>query len=321
MKTFRKTANEHSVPNALLAERIQYLKQHKNAVILAHYYQDPAIQDIADFVGDSLELSKKAATTDADIIVFAGVYFMAETAKIINPDKKVLIPDADASCSLAESCQPKEFKAFIDKHPNHKVVTYINCEASIKTMTDVICTSSNAERVINSFPEDQPIIFGPDKNLGSYLAKKTGRDLTLWNGACIVHEAFSLDKIISLFKEYPEARLIAHPESPSYILDVATYIGSTAGMLQFVQTDGTETYIVATESDMLHKMREAMPHKTFIPAPSEEDNTCACSECAFMKLNTLQKIHDCLLNETPEVQLDPKVAEQALAPIEKMLSI
>lgn len=304
-----------------LIEQIAHLKRTKKAVILAHYYQDPEIQEIADFVGDSLELSKKASKTDADIIVFAGVYFMAETAKILNPDKTVLIPDADASCSLAESCPPEIFEAFVKEHPNHKVVTYINCNAEIKTMSDLVCTSSNAEKVLEAIPEEYPIIFGPDKNLGNYLAKKTGRNLVLWNGSCLVHEAFELDKIINLFKEHPDARLVAHPESPSHILDLATYIGSTSGMLHYVQESETKKFIVATEVGILHKMQQQVPDKILIPAPVTENNTCACSECAYMKLITLEKIFFCLLNETPEVTLDKDIAKKALVPIEKMMNL
>ncbi|GLB51501.1 quinolinate synthase A [Neptunitalea chrysea] len=304
-----------------LIEQITHLKKKKNAILLAHYYQAPEIQEIADFVGDSLELSKKATDTNADIIVFAGVYFMAETAKILNPDKMVLIPDADASCSLAESCKPDEFREFINEHPNHKVVTYINCDATIKTMSDIVCTSSNAEKVIESLPEEYPVIFGPDKNLGNYLAKKTGRNLVLWNGSCIVHEAFELDKIINLFKEHPDARLIAHPESPSHILDLATYTGSTSGMLNFVKESSSKKFIVATEVGILHKMQQLVPNKILIPAPSIENNTCACSECAYMKLTTLEKIFLCLLNETPEVTLNKSLAEKAFKPIEKMMNL
>lgn len=307
--------------NQKLIEQIKWLKAKKNAIILAHYYQSPAIQDIADFVGDSLELSKKAAETNAEIIVFAGVYFMAETAKILNPDKKVLIPDAAASCSLAESCPADKFQEFLQDYPGHKVVTYINCDAAVKTMSDIVCTSSNAEKVINSIPKEHPIVFGPDKNLGSYLMQKTGRKLVLWHGACLVHEAFALDKIIDLFKEHPEARLIAHPESPQDILEVASFVGSTAAMLRYVAESDAKTFIVATEVDILHKMRETVPDKTLIPAPALENNACACSECAFMKLNTLRKIYECLLYETPKVVLDKEVAIAARIPIEKMLTL
>lgn len=312
---------KQSLSKNKIIQHLEWLKHKKNAIILAHYYQDPDIQDIADFVGDSLELAKKARTTNADIIVFAGVYFMAETAKILNPDKKVLLPDADAGCSLAESCPPEKFAEFLKDYPQHKVVTYINCEASIKTMSDVVCTSSNAEKVIASIPEDEPIVFGPDKNLGSYLARKTGRNMVLWNGSCLVHEAFALDKIIDLFKKYPEARLIAHPESTEQVLEVASFIGSTAAMIRYVKESETKTFIVATEVDILHKMQQEVPDKILIPAPVEENNACACSECAYMKLNTLEKIFYCLLNETPEVTVDNQIAQKALVPIEKMLTL
>ena len=280
----------------VLQEKIIALKKKKNAVLLAHYYQDKAIQEIADFVGDSLELSRKASQVDADIIVFAGVYFMAETAKIVNPNKKVLVPDIEAGCSLADGCPPDAFKAFLAKYPNHTVVTYINCSAEVKTLTDIVCTSSNAKKVIASIPEDQPIVFAPDKNLGKYLIQETGRDMVLWDGSCIVHEAFSLEKLIDLYKKNPEAEIIAHPESESHILKVAHYIGSTSGMLNYVKNSSNSTFIVATEAGILHQMQQDNPEKTLLPAPSEEDNTCACSECAFMKVNTLEKVYNCLVN-------------------------
>jgi len=301
-------------------EEIARLKKEKNAVILAHYYQEEEIQNIADFLGDSLYLAKKAEEVDADIIVFAGVHFMAETAKIINPSKKVLLPDLDAGCSLAESCPPNDFAAFKKEHPNALVVTYINCSADIKALSDIVCTSSNAVNVINSIPKDREIIFAPDKNLGRYLIKETGRDLILWDGACIVHEAFSFDKIVKLAKDNPKAKFIAHPESESQILDIAHYIGSTSGLLNFVQSDSAKTYIVATEAGILHEMKKHCPDKTFIPAPVEDD-TCACSECAFMKLNTMEKLYKCLQNESPEIQLADSLIERARLPIEKMLSL
>lgn len=304
-----------------LNEEINQLKKDKNAVILAHYYQEDSIQDIADYVGDSLGLSQKAAETDADIIVFAGVHFMAETAKILNPQKKVLLPDLEAGCSLASSCPPDTFKAFIDQHPYHVVVTYINCSAEIKAMSDIVCTSSNAEKVINSIPKETPIIFAPDKNLGKYLIKKTGRDLVLWDGACVVHEAFSFDKLIALFKKNPEAKIIAHPESEPHILEVASFIGSTAQMLNHVKENSEHTFIVATEAGILHKMQEQNPNTLLIPAPAIDDNTCACSECAYMKVNTLEKLRDCLKNETPEILLDENIREEALVPIKRMLEI
>jgi quinolinate synthase len=301
-------------------EEIARLKKEKNAVILAHYYQEEEIQDVADFLGDSLYLAKKAEEVDADIIVFAGVHFMAETAKIINPSKKVLLPDLDAGCSLAESCPPNDFAAFKKEHPNALVVTYINCSADIKALSDIVCTSSNAVNVINSIPKDREIIFAPDKNLGRYLIKETGRDLILWDGACIVHEAFSFDKIVKLAKDNPKAKFIAHPESESQILDIAHYIGSTSGLLNFVQSDSAKTYIVATEAGILYEMKKHCPDKTFIPAPVEDD-TCACSECAFMKLNTMEKLYKCLQNESPEIQLANSLIERARLPIEKMLSL
>ena len=304
-----------------LQDKIIALKQEKNAVILAHYYQDKAIQDIADFVGDSLELSRKASATDADIIVFAGVYFMAETAKIVNPTKKVLIPDENAGCSLADGCLPEDFKQFLSKYPNHTVVTYINCSAEVKTLTDIVCTSSNAKKVIASIPEDQPIVFAPDKNLGKYLITETGREMVLWEGSCIVHEAFSLEKLIDLHKKYPTAQIIAHPESETHILQVANYIGSTSGMINYVKESNQNIFIVATEAGILHKMQQDNPEKTLIPAPAKEDNTCACSECAFMKLNTLEKLYNCLRDESPEVKLEPHIIEKALIPIQRMLAL
>ena len=299
---------------------IKRLKKEKNAVILAHYYQEEAIQSIADYLGDSLYLAKQAEKVKADIIVFAGVHFMAETAKIVNPSKKVLLPDLKAGCSLADSCPPIDFKAFKAKYPEAIVVTYINCSAEIKALSDIVCTSSNAVEIINSIPKDQQIIFAPDKNLGRYLIKETGRDMILWNGACIVHEAFSFEKIVQLAKEHPKAKFIAHPESESQVLDIAHYIGSTSGLLNFVQEDLSDTFIVATEAGILTEMQKRCPSKHFIPAPVEDD-TCACSECAFMKLNTMEKLYRCLKNETPEISLDESLMEKARLPIERMLAI
>jgi quinolinate synthase len=304
-----------------LKAAINQLRHEKNAVILAHYYQEAAIQEIADFVGDSLELSKKAATTHADLIVFAGVHFMAETAKILNPDKKVVLPDLKAGCSLADGCPPEEFRAFKAKYPNHTVVTYINCSAEIKTMSDLVCTSSNAKKIIESIPEYQPIIFAPDRNLGKYLIKESGRDMVLWEGSCVVHEAFSFDKLVELYHKHPHAKIAAHPESESHILKLAHYIGSTSGILNYVKTDPSDTFIIATEAGILHKMAEVVPHKTLIPAPSYEDNTCACSECAFMKVNTLEKLYQCLKDESPEIKIDEQMRHQALKPIERMLAL
>lgn len=304
-----------------LAEKIQQLKRDKNAVILAHYYQEKDIQDIADFVGDSLELSKKAATTDAEMIVFAGVHFMAETAKILNPDKKVVVPDLNAGCSLADGCNTADFGIWKEKYPNHKVVTYINCSAGIKTLSDIVCTSSNAKKIIESFPESQPILFAPDRNLGNYLKKTTGRNLVLWDGSCIVHEAFSLDKLIALYKEHPQAKIVAHPESEAQILQVAHYIGSTSGMLNYITSSNAETFIVATEAGILHQLAQTAKGKTLIPAPSYEENTCACSECAFMKLNTMEKVYNCMKNGYPEIKIDEDVRLKALQPIQKMLEL
>ena len=304
-----------------LKERILELKKEKNAVILAHYYQEADIQDIADYVGDSLGLSQEAMKVDADIILFAGVHFMAETAKILNPTKKVILPDLKAGCSLAESCPPDLFKKFIDEHPGHIVITYVNCSAEVKALTDIVCTSSNAVKIVESIPKETPIIFAPDKNLGKYIIEKTGREMLLWDGSCLVHEAFSLDKLIALYKENPDAKIIAHPESETHILKTAAYIGSTAGMIEFVKTDPSKKFIVATEAGILHKMQQVVPDKILIPAPSNEDNTCACSECGYMKMNTLQKVYDCLLNESPEINVPGDIMKKALIPIERMLEL
>lgn len=309
------------VPNNInLVDEIMRLKKEKNAVILAHYYQEDAIQDLADFLGDSLYLAKAAATVDADVIVFAGVHFMAETAKIINPNKKVLLPDLKAGCSLADSCPPVDFAAFKAQHPDAIVVTYINCSAEIKALSDIVCTSSNAVKIIESIPKNQQIIFAPDKNLGRYLIKETGRDMILWDGSCIVHEAFSFDKIVTLAQQHPDAKFIAHPESESQVLDIAHYIGSTSGLLNFVQQDKAQTFIVATEAGILHEMKKRAPEKTFIPAPVSDD-TCACSECAFMKLNTLEKLYLCMVHESPEIELDDALMQAAKAPIDRMLEL
>ena len=309
------------IKNLNLREQILQLKEEKKALILAHYYQEGAIQELADFVGDSLELARKAVENDAEIIVFAGVHFMAETAKILNPDKKVLLPDLEAGCSLADSCEPRDFKLFLQQHPGHTVVTYINCSAEIKALSDYVCTSSNAEKIIRSIPEEQPIIFAPDKNLGRYLSKVTGRELVLWDGSCVVHEAFSIDKLLELHARYPEARIIAHPESESNVLKVASFIGSTAQMIRHAEESNDQTFIVATESGILHQMQKRMPLKTFIPAPSLEDNTCACSECAYMKVNTLQKLYNCLKFEQPEITLREGIREEAYRPIKRMLEL
>jgi quinolinate synthase len=299
---------------------INKLRIKKNAIILAHYYQEDAIQDIADFVGDSLALAQKAANTNADIIVFAGVHFMAETAKILNPSKKVLLPDLKAGCSLADSCPPADFKAFTKQHSDHLVVSYVNTSAEIKAMTDIVCTSSNAEKIINSIPKEQPIIFAPDRNLGKWLIKKTGRDMLLWDGACMVHEAFSIDKILNLYAENPGSEIIAHPESQEHLLKVAKYVGSTSGLLNYVKTSKAKTFIVATEVGILHKMRQESPDKILIPAPVEDDN-CNCSECFYMKMNTMKKLYICLKHELPDVEVEPDLSKKALVSIERMLEL
>lgn len=302
-----------------LVSEINKLKKEKNAVILAHYYQDGAIQDIADYVGDSLGLSQQAAKVDADMIVFAGVHFMAETAKILNPNKKVLLPDLNAGCSLADSAPADLFRAFKEKNPGHIVISYINCTADIKALSDIICTSSNAQKIIESVPEQEPIIFAPDKNLGAYLNKKTGRNMLLWNGACMVHEIFSLEKITRLKIRHPKAKLIAHPECEEPILRIADFIGSTTQLLKYAVTDGCNEFIVATETGILHKMQKEAPYKTFIPAPPE--NSCACNDCPHMKLNTLEKLYLCMLYELPEIEMEESLRGAALKPIERMLEI
>lgn len=303
-----------------LIPEILRLKLKKKAVILAHYYQNEKIQELSDYLGDSLYLAQVAKKVKAPIIVFAGVHFMAETAKIINPEKKVLLPDLKAGCSLADSCPPDEFKNFIKKNKNSLVVSYINCSAEIKSLSDIVCTSSNAEKIISSIPKEKNIIFAPDRNLGQYLIKKTGRKMILWDGSCIVHEAFSFDKIISLFKIHPNSKFIAHPESQSHILDIANFIGSTSALLNFVKNDDSKSYIVATEAGILHEMKKKCPQKTFIPAPVE-NSSCSCSECAFMKLNTLEKLYLCLKYELPEILINKELISTARKPIEKMLSL
>eukprot|EP01133_Synstelium_polycarpum_P011287 gene11287-13169_t len=306
-------------PSLDLFEEIAKLKKEKNAIILAHYYQDPDIQDIADYIGDSLGLSQEAAKTEADIIVFAGVHFMAETAKILSPEKKVLLPDLKAGCSLADSCPPHLFKKFKEKYPDHLVITYVNCTAELKALSDIVCTSTNAVQIVESLPKDQKIIFGPDKNLGAWVAKKTGRDLVLWNGACMVHEIFSREKITKLKERHPNAKFIAHPECEDAVLQMADYIGSTTGLLKYsINSDATE-FIVATESGIIHQMEKANPQKTFIPAPP--NNSCACNDCAYMKRNTLEKLYLCMKNGLPEVNVPTEIIEQARKPIERMLEI
>ena len=311
--------DEQIDPSLDLFDEIEKLKKEKNAVILAHYYQEPDIQDIADYIGDSLGLSQQAAKTDADIIVFAGVHFMAETAKILSPNKKVLLPDTKAGCSLADSCPPHLFKKFKEQYPDHLVITYVNCTAELKALSDIVCTSSNAVQIVESLPKDQKIIFGPDKNLGAYVAKKTGRDLVLWNGACMVHEIFSREKITKLKSRYPEAKLLAHPECEDVILEMADYIGSTTGLLNYSIKSPAQEFIIATEAGILHQMQKDNPTKTFIPAPP--NNNCACNDCPHMKRNTLEKLYLCLKNESPEIFVPMNIIERAVKPIERMLSI
>lgn len=306
-------------PTLDLFAEINNLKKQKNAIVLAHYYQEPDIQDVADYIGDSLGLAQKAATTNADIIVFAGVHFMAETAKILNPTKKVLLPDLKAGCSLADSAPANLFKAFKDKHPEHLVISYINCTSHIKALSDIICTSSNAEAILNSLPQDQKIIFAPDKNLGAYLNKKTGRNMLLWNGACMVHEIFSLEKITKLKIRNPKAQLIAHPECEEAVLNIADFIGSTTQLLKYAQTSNATEFIVATETGILHQMQKSTPNKTLIPAPP--NNSCACNDCPYMKLNTLEKLYLCMQYELPEITMDETLRIAAKKPIDRMLEI
>lgn len=306
--------------NDILLEKISKLRREKNAIILAHYYQIPEIQEIADFVGDSLDLSRKSAETKAEIIVFAGVYFMAETAKILSPEKRVFIPDVNAGCSLAESCPTVEFKKFREKYPNHIVVSYVNTTAEIKAMTDITCTSTNAVRIIESIPKDQKIIFAPDRNLGNYLNSITGREMVLWDGACHVHEEFSLEKILAIVKTHPKAKLIAHPECQRPVLIAADFVGSTSALLKYTETDSGSEYIVATESGIIHQMRKRNPDKTFIPAPPI-DSTCGCNDCKFMKIHDLQKIYDSLNEEKFEINIDSLVMEKARIPIQRMFEL
>ncbi|MGB3947925.1 MAG: quinolinate synthase NadA [Bacteroidia bacterium] len=302
-----------------LFSEIEKLKKEKNAIILAHYYQDADIQDIADFIGDSLALSQQAAKTDADIILFAGVHFMAETAKILCPQKKVLLPDLNAGCSLADSCPADKFAEFKAQHPDHLVISYINCSADIKALTDIICTSSNAEQIVESLPKDQKIIFAPDKNLGAYIKKKTGRDMVLWDGSCMVHELFSLEKIVKLKNQYPNAKMIAHPECQASLLDFADFIGSTSALLTYAKKSDAKEFIVATEAGILHQMNKNNPEKLFLPAPP--NNTCACNDCPHMKLNTLEKLYNCLKYEQPEITLSADLIEKAKKPIIRMLEL
>ena len=306
-------------PTIDLFAEINKLKKEKNAIVLAHYYQEPDIQDVADYIGDSLGLAQKAANTDADIIVFAGVHFMAETAKILNPTKKVLLPDLKAGCSLADSAPANLFKAFKDKHPEHLVISYINCTADIKALSDIICTSSNAEAILDSLAKDQKIIFAPDKNLGGYLNKKTGRNMLLWNGACMVHEIFSLEKITKLKIRHPKAQLISHPECEEAVLNISDYVGSTTQLLKYAETSDVNEFIVATETGILHQMQISTPDKTFIPAPP--NNSCACNDCPHMKLNTLEKLYICMQYELPEITMNETLRIAAKKPIDRMLEI
>lgn len=303
-----------------LISEINRLKKEKNAIIMAHYYQDGDIQDIADFVGDSLALAQWAAKTDADIIMLCGVHFMGETAKILSPNKKVLVPDMAAGCSLADSCPADEFEKFIKAHPGHKVISYVNTTAAVKALTDVVVTSTNAKQIVESFPKDEKIIFGPDKNLGNYINSISGRNMVLWNGACHVHEKFSVRKVLDLKKEYPDAQVLVHPECKDVIVRLADKVGSTAGLLKYAVASDCKRFLVATESGILHEMQKSAPDKVFIPIPPE-DSTCACNNCSFMRLNTLEKVYEVLKNESPEVEVSDELREKAVKPIQKMLEI
>ena len=312
---------DEPVPQGVdLKAEIRRMCKEKNAIIMAHYYTDGSLQDIADFVGDSLALAQKAATTDAAIIVMCGVHFMAETNKILCPDKVVLIPDLNASCSLAESCPAAEFEAFVKAHPDHKVISYVNTSAATKAVTDVVVTSGNARQIVESFPENQPLIFGPDKNLGAYINSVTGRNMLLWNGGCHVHERFSVEKLIVLRKQYPEAKVLVHPECRGAIVKLADVVGSTARLLKYAQESEVKQFLVVTESGILHQMQKSCPDKEFIPVPPD-DSTCACNECNFMKLNTLEKVYNTLKHEWPQVDVPQEIAEKALRPINRMLEI
>lgn len=307
-------------PGTDLIAEINTLRQEMNAVILAHFYQEPAIQDIADVVGDSLALSQYAAETDAEVIVFAGVHFMAEAAKILNPDKLVLLPDLEAGCSLADGCPPDEFREFISLHPGHKVVSYINCSAATKAMSDVICTSGNALRIVDSFPADQPILFAPDRYLGAWVSRTLGREMIMWPGSCEVHESFSEQKLVELKLAYPDAQVTAHPECPERVLQYADHVGSTASILKFAKETPASQIIVVTESGILHQMQKENPGKELIPVPGA-DETCNCNECPYMKKNTLEKLYLCMRDRTPEIVMDPDLAAKALAPINLMLKL
>lgn len=312
---------DEPIPEGIdLATAIRQMCKEKNAVILAHYYTEGALQDVADFVGDSLALAQKAAATDADIILMCGVHFMAETDKILCPGKRVLIPDLNATCSLAESCPADEFAAFVKAHPDHKVISYVNTSAATKAVTDVVVTSSNARQIVESFPKDQPLIFGPDRNLGSYINSITGRNMLLWNGACHVHERFSVEKLVELKQQHPTAKVLVHPECKGPIVKLADVVGSTAALLKFAINSESDTFLVVTESGILHEMQKQAPDKTFIPVPPD-DSTCGCNECNFMRLITLAKVYNTLRYEWPEVSVDPEVAQAAIRPIERMLDI
>ena len=305
-----------------LTEEIARLKKEKNAVIMAHYYQTADIQDIADVVGDSLALAQRAAKTDADVIVLCGVHFMGETAKILSPQKKVLIPDADAGCSLADSCPADKFEEFVKAHPDHTVISYVNTTAAVKALTDVVVTSTNAKKIVDQFPQDAKLIFGPDKNLGNYINSVTGRNMLLWDGACHVHEQFSLEKLIDLKKENPDAEIVAHPECKSVILKMADYVGSTQGLLNYVTNSDKKKFLVVTESGILHQMTKANPEKTFIPVPPElEGKTCMCNECKYMRMNTMEKLYLCLRDEKPEILIEEELREKAVKPILRMLEM
>ena len=326
MKTINKRWQELGYIDEPIAEgtdlktEIRKMCKEKNAIIMAHYYTDGAVQDVADFVGDSLALAQRAANTNADIIIMCGVHFMGETSKILCPNKKVLVPDLNASCSLAESCPADEFEKFVKAHPNHTVISYVNTTAAVKALTDVVVTSSNARQIVESFPKDTPIIFGPDQNLGGYINSLTGRNMLLWNGACHVHEKFSVEKIVQLKAAHPHAKILVHPECKGALVKLADKVGSTAALLKYSIADEAQEFIVATESGILHEMQKGAPHKTFIPAPPD-DSTCACNECNFMKLISMRKLYNCLKYEWPEIEVDSHIMEKAVRPINKMLEI
>lgn len=303
-----------------LIEKINLLRKEKNAVIMAHYYQEGAIQDIADMIGDSLALAQWATKTTADILVVCGVHFMGETAKILSPHKKVLVPDMNAGCSLADSCKAEDFEAFIKQHPGHTVISYVNTTAAVKALTDVVVTSTNARKIVDQFPQDAKLIFGPDRNLGDYINKISGRNMVLWNGACHVHEQFSVEQLVSLKKQHPEAKVLAHPECKNVVLMLADYIGSTQALLNYATESNDTTFLIATESGIIHEMQKRNPSKTFIPIPPV-DSTCGCNNCQYMRLNTLEKIYDCLKNETPEILVDEAIRVKAVKPILKMLEM